>query len=339
MLSDRTEETCEALGPEGSCGGLSLYIGDCYGKGYMDKKFKSYDELICFLKDKKNLIITDVGYSKAILNKTSYFSLISGYKALYKNTTTGKYIDGTTFEDIYALYKFDNELRSVFLKYILIAEHSIKASLAYHFSEIYGENQKEYLSYENYMLKKTNKKDIQKLINIFLYHIDHKSDYAYITHYKKNYNNVPLWVMIHILTLGQLSHMYDYLKGSVQIRICKDYHDVNIRQMHSFLSVMTKHRNACAHGDRFFNYVTKDSIADTLIHKKMSIMQQENRYKYGKTDVFSEVIILKYILDDEDFRNFYYELKHCIDKKCPNRNILSVMGFPKNWMKIIRLKP
>ena len=108
--------------------------------------------------------------------------------------------------------------------------------------------------------------------------------------------------------------------------------------MHSFLSIMTKHRNVCAHGERFFNYTTKDSITDTIIHKKLRIPQVNGRYQKGKNDIFSEVIILKYFLDEEDFRNFYYELKHCIKKQNPGNDILDLMGFPENWMAILRLK-
>lgn len=57
---------------------------------------------------------------------------------------------------------------------------------------------------------------------------------------------------------------------------------------------MTKHRNVCAHGERFFNYATKDSITDTVIHRKLRILQKNGRYQKGKNDIFSEVIILKY---------------------------------------------
>ena len=92
----------------------------------MAKPFKTYEELLLFLRDEKNLTIDNMDTARHILLKTSYFSLISGYKDTFKNPTTGKYIDGTTFDDIYRLYQFDNELRSIFLKYILIAEHSVK---------------------------------------------------------------------------------------------------------------------------------------------------------------------------------------------------------------------
>ena len=116
------------------------------------------------------------------------------------------------------------------------------------------------------------------------------------------------------------------------------FNQIGRKDMHSFLSIMTKHRNVCAHGDRFFNYRTKDSITDTSIHEKLHIPQISGRYQMGKNDLFSEVIILKYLLDKEDFRNFYYELKTCLKKQAPGEDILALMGFPDNWMAILRMK-
>mgnify|MGYP004592031559 CR=1 FL=1 len=54
-----------------------------------------------------------------ILKQTSYYSLISGYKDIFKNPTTKKYKDGTRFEDIVELYYFDELLRQLFLRYLI----------------------------------------------------------------------------------------------------------------------------------------------------------------------------------------------------------------------------
>ena len=67
---------------------------------------------------------------------------------------------------------------------MLIAEHSVKSPLTYHFKEIYGKNQQEYLALTHYAVTKANQKNIQQLIQILSYHLTHKNDYAYITHYK-----------------------------------------------------------------------------------------------------------------------------------------------------------
>lgn len=305
----------------------------------MAKKFKTYDELIGFLIKDKNLVIQDEEKAKQILKKIGYFSLISGYNEIFKDLCTKKYDGNTSFNDIYSLYRFDRELRSIFLKYILIAERSVKASLSYHFSETYGELQTEYLSDTHYdIVSKIKRNGVQKLINIFAEHLNNKTDYVYIVHYQNKYQNVPMWVMINVLTLGQVAHMFDYLKATVPIKVCKDFHDIERMQMHTFLSVMTKHRNVCAHGERLFNYITKDSITNTDIHNKLNIREVNGRYVHGKNDLFSEVIIMKYLLDKEDFREFYYELKRSVTKFKPDKRIMKMMGFPENWMKIIRLK-
>ena len=52
--------------------------------------------------------------------------------------------------------------------------------------------------------------------------------------------------------------------------------------MEQFLSVLTKYRNVCAHGERLFTYRTVDAIADTPLHKKLSLPQSGNQYEKGK---------------------------------------------------------
>ena len=93
-----------------------------------EKHFLTYDEQIIFLKEKKNLKITNEEYAKKILFMTGYFPLINGYKKIYKDTETNNFQNNVTFEDIYELYLFDNDLRNIFIKYILIVERNIKSS-------------------------------------------------------------------------------------------------------------------------------------------------------------------------------------------------------------------
>ena len=61
----------------------------------MQKIFLNYDQQIEKLKNEKNLLIDNEAYAKEILKQTSYYSLIGGYKDIFKNPTTKKYKDGT----------------------------------------------------------------------------------------------------------------------------------------------------------------------------------------------------------------------------------------------------
>jgi len=95
------------------------------------------------------LTISDHDYAKKMLRQIGYFSLIGGYKTPFKNPTTKKYKDGTTLEDIIALYKFDENLRELFLKYILQIERHLRSLLSYYFTDKHGEQQIHYLNPAN----------------------------------------------------------------------------------------------------------------------------------------------------------------------------------------------
>lgn len=61
------------------------------GGGFMAKRFLTYEQQIDKLVNEKGLLITNRNYAEDILKQTSYYSLISGYKDLFKNPTTKAY--------------------------------------------------------------------------------------------------------------------------------------------------------------------------------------------------------------------------------------------------------
>ena len=115
----------------------------------MDKPFQSYENLVIKLRDDKKLEIPDEGRVIELLKKHSYFSLVSGYKTLFKQPNS-EYRPGTTIEDIFALFEFDDALRDIFFHSIQIIEKHIKSLLSHAFVEKYGDNQNAYLTPSNY---------------------------------------------------------------------------------------------------------------------------------------------------------------------------------------------
>ena len=311
----------------------------------MQKIFLNYDQQIEKLKKEKNLLINDEAYAKEILRQTSYYSLIGGYKDIFKNPTTRKYKDGTRFEDIVELYYFDELLRQLFLRYIIKVENEIKSQISYYFTEKNGEKQQEYLDNKNYnYVGKRNQRDIDRLIKILEGFVTKLTAYNYINHAQKKYGNVPLWVLTNALTFGNISKMYMLLPQDIQIRVSKNYQYINERQMTSILTVLVKFRNVCAHGERLFTYKTTDSIPDLPLHMKLKITQKGIQYVNGKNDLFSVVIALRYMLSDSWYKEFIKELKILIDKYLKKHDSISEeelykkMGFPENWRKITHYK-
>ena len=302
------------------------------------KQFLTYDEQITFLEEQKGLIISDKEYARRTLLKIGYFPLINGYKEIFKESNNDQFQRGTTFEDIYELYNFDNDLRNIFLKYILVAERNIKSSLSYHFCNEYGDSQSDYLNVNNYDYTGKKKNVINKMLKIMSGQLRYDSDYVYIRHYMTIYQYVPLWVLMNVLTIGQLSKIYASQKGRIQIKVCQDFGPLKVNELGKMLAVMTKFRNVCAHNDWLFDFRTKDALLDRNIYERLQISKEKGRYKYGKNDLYAQVIILKLLLSDEDFRTFFHDLKVCFKKHPIHKEILERMGFPENWERIGRIK-
>ena len=118
----------------------------------------------------------------------------------------------TSAIEIYALYKFDRNIRYIFLKRVLEIENNIKSSIADVLSKEYGYDN--YLKISNFELKQNhNLRNISKLIahiqNDIARQINKSSS---ITHYMENYGYVPMWVLANILTLGTISRFFNLMK-------------------------------------------------------------------------------------------------------------------------------
>lgn len=306
----------------------------------MPKPFITYDQQVALLKS-KHLIITDEDAAKRALAQIGYFSLIGGYKHPFKNKTTKMYRDGVTFEDIIMLYHYDEALRRMFLRYLLMIERSIKARVAYVFCDAHGDSQAEYLNPRNYISTPAKQAGVNRLISTLSQLAIRPTDYPYINHHQNVHHNAPLWVLINAVTFGSVSKMFVFLTQNLQSRICREY-PLNIRQMDQILSVLTKYRNAFAHGERLFSYTTRDDIPDLPIHAKLGITKRGNQYVYGKHDLFAVVIAFRYLLPSDAFLAFKQELSKEIDrfsKNCSSlsqSDLLSAMGFPSNWKNISR---
>ena len=300
----------------------------------MEKRFLTHSEQIDYLIKKKNLTVSNREYAEEMLCRIGYFGLICGYKAPYKDTRTGKYLDGTTFEDIVALYKFDENLRELFLKYILRFELNARSVISYSFSEKYGAGQAAYLTPGNYSGEKSRRGDVKYLLRNFEKTLFESKNYSYITHYRKRYSNVPFWILVNSLSIGVLAKFYSCMKDDVRERSAAYFKRISPEALDSYFSVLTKFRNVCAHNDRLFCYRAPSEIPDTSMHREYSVQRDERGYTGGKRDLFSVVIAFRYLLSEEDYRKFLFGLSSItrhflkVSEHLPPPVLLSTMGIP-----------
>lgn len=242
----------------------------CY-EVHMNKPFITYTAQVEKLTNEKHLIVTDTNFATTSLKNISYFGLIGGYKHPFIDVQTHKYINNTTFEDIVALYEFDEELRGLFFKYLCHIEIKLRSSISYYFCQKHGERQEEYLNPNNYSTAPKSKRGVIKLIKILDNVANKNKDHKYLVYQRNKYHNVPLWVILNALTFGQISKIFEFLPQKMQGLICQDFGNIKKNDMIKYLKVLTLYRNVCAHNERLFSHHTYSSIPDTLIHKKLNI--------------------------------------------------------------------
>lgn len=304
-----------------------------------DKPFLTYEQQLQKLTD-KGLVIPNPAQAMSLLKKHSYFALISGYKSPFKSSS-GMYKINTSLEDIYSLYVFDDTLRTIILRNILIVEKHIKSLISYSFCEEYGEDQQHYLNATRYNYSSDTQKEINDLIGRLSKIAEDPKDYSYIRHQLERHNNIPLWVMMKALTLGTVSKFYSFLQQNIQAKVSKEFEHITENELVRMLDLLARVRNVCAHNERLFNYrYIKGAINDTYIHQYLNIPKRKSQYTKGKQDLFAVVIVLKHLLDQEDFARCIDGIAAALDtllsstKQLQRSQMYKYMGFPSNWMDI-----
>lgn len=286
------------------------------------KEYKNSDELLKYIISKG----ISVNNEEDALNKIktySYYSIINTYNDVFKKTNN-EYEKNVSFDEVYALFEFDKNLRSIFLKYSLEIEIILKSLLAETISSRYGI--KEYLIKENFD-DTINETIVTESINVINEEINKQNGkHEAITHYIDKYGFVPPFVLIKILTLGELSKLYAMLKQSDRQSISKNF-KLSDKVLRQIIINMTMIRNICAHNDRLFSFHSKFRISFKYIEKD---------YNENSVNIYMMMKCMEYLLPKEKKKEFIKLIKKEI-KILDNRlnsikidNILNIMGFYKN---------
>lgn len=307
-----------------------------------NKVFKTTDELIQLLASRGMCMSSSKkGYAKKSLQHYGYYNLINGYNKLFLKTKDPEDVfkNGTTLEEIVALYEFDSELRNIVMKSILPFETNVKALIAYYFPKTYGHDN--YMAYKNFdtSLRDAHKK-IADVISDFQHQLASRATDPSIMHYLKEYGYVPLWVMNNVLTFGQISKFYSVMKQKDRMDISRTFKLLDY-QFQSILYYLSTIRNFCAHGNRLYCYRSQKPIVDLGMHANLGIPKKNGEYEYGKRDLFACMIALKYVLPADNYRNMIKRIDEIIRVLKTKLKVVSIeevqreMGFPKDWKKAL----
>ena len=306
------------------------------------KTFKTLDEQIDIL-TKKGLTIEDITYTKEMLLRENYFFL-SGYRHLFLDPNNNRsYIEGTTFKELYAMFSFDRQIRNIIFKNILIVENNLKSILSYTISKNHGFKENNYLNPNNFVRDSRRMRQINDLIRKMKRQINvNGKQHAATAHYLINYGYIPLWVVVKVLSFGIVSELYTILQYQDQKEIADTY-GIEIKKLVDYLPILANYRNLCAHEDICYCNRTQKIIDDTKYHQMLYIPINDDGYIYGKNDLFAVIIILKQLLDRDDFTLLISEINYELERLSGKLQVIKIekvlhaMGFPNNFKEIVSM--
>lgn len=197
------------------------------------------------------MLINDAAVAEYWLRHVSYYRL-SAYWLYFerpKDAQGPRFRDGTSFEDVTALYDFDRNLRRLVMRGTEHVEVALRGSWAYQLAHSGGPHA--YLSPSLYRDRGDFRSSRSKLRSAV-----ERSAETYIDHYRRKYSSPalpPVWMVAEMMSFGQLSRWYTNLKD----RALRNKIAVPLGLPEVVLVPLVRHvtdmRNICAHHGRLWN--------------------------------------------------------------------------------------
>lgn len=290
------------------------------------KEPKTFEEQINILKE-RNMFIEDEEFAVKVLKSINYYRL-TAYALQFKKEN--KYLNETSFNTVYRLYKFDNKLKHLLLEILESIEITTRTYLAYYLSITFGSE-----AYKNIGIYKDSSKyegdeNNRGLRDEIKKEIKKNSKEPFIIHHNKKYDGkFPMWVIVEIFSFGMLSKMYGNLKTNIQKEISRNCFGINYVLLASWLNNFAHVRNICAHYGRIYN---KKMAMKAVIHKKYI------KYKLDDDKIFVTILAIKELMINTiEWKCFFKELEILL-KEYQDIVDLNLIGFPDNWSEILSKK-
>lgn len=268
--------------------------------------------------EKRGCIIDNEQKALEFLKKVNYYRL-TAYFLPFK-TQDDRYISGTHFSQVVGIYQFDHDMRRLLFPIIEEIELTLRAQIAYYHGHRYGALG--YLDMANFS-KKHNHKN-------FLEHIErekgHNRQQPFVQHHNEKYSGqFPIWVIIELFSMGELSLFYADMKRADQKCIAKLFSAPSDTHMRSWLKSLTILRNFCAHYSRLYDA----NLPGVPRTPKGFAIQLGNK-------VFDYIVVLKLLYcDNIGWENSFATGLCAIIEKYRDLIELERIGFPPDWEKII----
>jgi len=288
-----------------------------------DRPFTSYPDLVEKLRKRgMNIPKSQYGYVIDALKSRSYYGLINAFKdGLVYRDDAGKehFNSGVNFSDLMAQYWIENELKSLLLKYSLLAETRLKELTAHALADSFGESMDSYLANQHFSNRNRKRDSILRQIK----HVGETTENNPTKYYRNRHDEIPPWILFSNLMLGEFRSLYGILKSTEKDFVVRNIMYIPEEQsikddergfVKSSLAILNDFRNTLAHGSRLIKYnATHGSISYDVIKSIFgSTLLSEHEYtvnKNGRDDLFCLICVIMKNCGRIDSASFQNELQ------------------------------
>ena len=201
--------------------------------------------------EKRGLIIPDRDRIIRYLNVISYYRL-SGYTLPFQipAATNHNFKKNIKFDDILDLYIFDRQLRLLVMDAIERIEVGLRSVLNNFMAVKYGSHW--YMESKHFMQRYRHNDLLEDMKEL----LKRKRKEVFIQHYIDTYCEPKLppgWMMIEIISFGQLSWMYENLSKAEDRKAIARFFNTPDIVFISWMKSLNYLRNLCAHHSRLWN--------------------------------------------------------------------------------------
>lgn len=209
---------------------------------YPIKEPKTFNEQMEILKE-RGLYVANEAAAVEVLRRVNYYRLSAYWLTYHK---CDKFNESASFEKAYGIYEFDRQFRSILLSCLEAVEINFRTQIAYNIAHMRGA-----LGYKDKAIFKNHvyHEEMMEVINTQIC----RSRERFVIHHRQKYGDIyPVWVVVEIMSFGNLAKMYSNLVPSVAKPAADDI-GIHHRFVKNWLHGMAVLRNICAHHGRLYN--------------------------------------------------------------------------------------
>ena len=282
-------------------------------------------DLLALLKQ-RGLVITNEQEALKTLSVISYFRLACYFRPMEADKQTHKFREGSTLEQVMALYEFDTALRDMVFCAIRQIEVALRTRINHHFSR----------NHTPFWFSQVDLAIDGHLFADNLSSVDRelrRSKEEFIKEHFARYDKPtfpPAWKTLETVSFGTLSKLYgNFAEKADKKAVAEDFGLPQHEFLNSWMESLTSLRNFCAHHSRIWNrrYALKPQMPKTLAGGDWL-----TDFSFPPDKIYPQLCCIAYWLNSIDQKNTFVADFKALLTKYPTVDT-AAMGFPRGWQQ------